>query len=295
MQVKAAQGRALRRKSARDFIISTMSVIALGLNHSTAPLDLRGRFAFAPEQLSTALHGFRERIRAARPARGGAAVHLQPHRAVLRRRARPRPATWCARPSTGWRRRAASAASACCDHTYVLEDRAAARHAFRVASGLDSMVLGEPQILGQMKEAVRQAESAGTLGTHAAPAVPALVLGGQGGAQLHRDRQPFDQHGRGLGAAGVAAVRGPGRDPRALRRRRRDDRTGGHALRGAPAQGHGGGQPHARARREAGQPLRRAGAAPGRPAAACCTSTTRWCPAPPAACRSSAWARSSGR
>ena len=39
------------------------------------------------------------------------------------------------------------------------------RHAFRVASGLDSMVLGEPQILGQMKEAARTAESAGTLGT----------------------------------------------------------------------------------------------------------------------------------
>ena len=39
------------------------------------------------------------------------------------------------------------------------------RHAFRVASGLDSMVLGEPQILGQMKEAARAAESAGTLGT----------------------------------------------------------------------------------------------------------------------------------
>jgi glutamyl-tRNA reductase len=51
------------------------------------------------------------------------------------------------------------------EHTYLLEGGAAARHAFRVASGLDSMVLGEPQILGQMKEAVRQADSAGTLGT----------------------------------------------------------------------------------------------------------------------------------
>ena len=50
-------------------------------------------------------------------------------------------------------------------HTYVMEDRAAARHAFRVASGLDSMVLGEPQILGQMKQAVRLADEAGTLGT----------------------------------------------------------------------------------------------------------------------------------
>jgi glutamyl-tRNA reductase len=49
-------------------------------------------------------------------------------------------------------------------HAYVMEDRAAARHAFRVASGLDSMVLGEPQILGQLKQAVRDADAAGTLG-----------------------------------------------------------------------------------------------------------------------------------
>jgi len=51
------------------------------------------------------------------------------------------------------------------DHSYVMEDRDAARHAFRVAAGLDSMVLGEPQILGQMKQAVRLADEAGTLGT----------------------------------------------------------------------------------------------------------------------------------
>ena len=47
----------------------------------------------------------------------------------------------------------------------MLEGGQAARHAFRVASGLDSMVLGEPQILGQMKQAVREADTAGTLGT----------------------------------------------------------------------------------------------------------------------------------
>jgi glutamyl-tRNA reductase len=46
-----------------------------------------------------------------------------------------------------------------------LHDGLAARHAFRAASGLDSMVLGEPQILGQMKDAVRAAEQAGALGT----------------------------------------------------------------------------------------------------------------------------------
>lgn len=51
-------------------------------------------------------------------------------------------------------------------YLYTLPQDNAVRHAFRVASGLDSMVLGEPQILGQMKDAVRQAEAAGGLGTY---------------------------------------------------------------------------------------------------------------------------------
>src|SRR5687767_15251501 len=51
-------------------------------------------------------------------------------------------------------------------YLYTLPNEQAVRHAFRVASGLDSMVLGEPQILGQMKDAVRQAEAAGGLGTY---------------------------------------------------------------------------------------------------------------------------------
>ena len=50
-------------------------------------------------------------------------------------------------------------------HAYALQGDQAARHIFRVASGLDSMVLGEPQILGQMKDAVRAAEDAGAMGS----------------------------------------------------------------------------------------------------------------------------------
>jgi len=50
-------------------------------------------------------------------------------------------------------------------HTYLLQGNEVARHAFRVASGLDSMVLGEAQILGQLKDAVRAAEQAGALGS----------------------------------------------------------------------------------------------------------------------------------
>jgi glutamyl-tRNA reductase len=49
-------------------------------------------------------------------------------------------------------------------HVYRHADEAAVRHAFRVASGLDSMVLGEPQILGQVKQSLRNAESIGTVG-----------------------------------------------------------------------------------------------------------------------------------
>jgi glutamyl-tRNA reductase len=49
-------------------------------------------------------------------------------------------------------------------HLYTLPHDRAVAHAFRVASGLDSMVLGEPQILGQMKRAVREAEAVGSLG-----------------------------------------------------------------------------------------------------------------------------------
>jgi glutamyl-tRNA reductase len=51
-------------------------------------------------------------------------------------------------------------------HLYMLPHDGAVRHAFRVASGLDSMVLGEPQILGQMKDAARLAEAAGGMGTY---------------------------------------------------------------------------------------------------------------------------------
>ena len=50
------------------------------------------------------------------------------------------------------------------DHIYLKRDREAVRHLFRVASSLDSMVVGEPQILGQIKQAYHQAASAGSMG-----------------------------------------------------------------------------------------------------------------------------------
>ena len=135
-----------------------MAVWALGLNHHTAPLDLRGRFAFALDQIAPALSGLRQ-------------SHTRhPEAAILSTCNRTE--VYCASDSPqidhtlGWLARAGDvSADALRHHTYVLENGQVARHAFRVASGLDSMVLGEPQILGQMKDAVRAAESAGALGS----------------------------------------------------------------------------------------------------------------------------------
>jgi glutamyl-tRNA reductase len=140
-----------------------MSVFTLGLNHTTAPVDLRGRFAFAPEQLSLALRGFRERLSRALPE---AALLSTCNRTELYVAADPTHAQTLIAPALDWlAAQGGVSGDQLRHHTYVLEQRDAARHAFRVASGLDSMVLGEPQILGQMKQAVREADAAGTLGT----------------------------------------------------------------------------------------------------------------------------------
>lgn len=138
-----------------------MSVLTLGLNHATAPLDLRGRFAFSPEQVVPALQAFRQRV----PRAPEVALVSTCNRTELYVADQPHAGALLA-PAVDWLAEVGGVSGQTLrDHAYTLHDGAAARHAFRVASGLDSMVLGEPQILGQMKQAVREADSAGTLGT----------------------------------------------------------------------------------------------------------------------------------
>ncbi len=145
-----------------------MQLLAVGLNHTTAPVSLREKVAFPADQLGQAV------------------------------------ASACAWFDNGDKQAQETAILSTCNRTeiygasandgtietvidatahfladyhklsyadlrpylYALPQDDAVRHAFRVASGLDSMVLGEPQILGQMKDAVRQAEEAGGLGTY---------------------------------------------------------------------------------------------------------------------------------
>ena len=145
-----------------DFIIAAMAVWTLGINHTTAPLDLRGRFAFAIDQLAPTLHGLRSALTGGSAQGPEAAIISTCNRTEI----------YCAgeqqalEHTVDWMARAGGVApSLLRSHAYTLHDGLAARHVFRVASGLDSMVLGEAQILGQMKDAVRVAEQAGALGT----------------------------------------------------------------------------------------------------------------------------------
>jgi len=134
-----------------------MAVWTLGINHTTAPLDLRGRFAFALDQVEPTLRALR------------GSLSRQPEAALISTCNRTE--IYCAgeKPelehTLDWLAQTGGVSSALLrTHSYTLQDDLAARHAFRVASGLDSMVLGETQILGQIKNAVRAAEAAGALG-----------------------------------------------------------------------------------------------------------------------------------
>lgn len=132
-----------------------MHLLAFGLNHQTAPLAIREKLAFPADILPEAL-----RLLTQSQAASEAAIVSTCNRTEI----------YCAAPDPA----AAIAWLAQFHHLspsdiepylYRLDAVDVARHAFRVASGLDSMVLGETQILGQLKDAVRVAQQAGTLGT----------------------------------------------------------------------------------------------------------------------------------
>jgi glutamyl-tRNA reductase len=141
-----------------------MHLLTLGLNHQTAPLALRERAAFLPDEVVGVIGKLRDRLADRR--HGGvreAAIISTCNRTEL----------VCAVETPEHARNSLAAFVAAekqLDHgelaraTYVLPQSEAVRHSFRVASGLDSMVLGEPQILGQIKEAEKLARDAGSMG-----------------------------------------------------------------------------------------------------------------------------------
>jgi glutamyl-tRNA reductase len=131
-----------------------MALFVVGINHHSAPLEIREKLAFPQDRQAQAL--------AELAGQSGVAE------AVLVSTCN-RTEVYCRAdgdaPLRGWLEAQGERAGLnLAAHLYSHADDAATRHAFRVASGLDSMVLGEPQILGQVKQAVRTAQAQGTLG-----------------------------------------------------------------------------------------------------------------------------------
>ncbi|PKO53953.1 MAG: glutamyl-tRNA reductase [Betaproteobacteria bacterium HGW-Betaproteobacteria-20] len=132
-----------------------MQLYVIGVNHTTAPIQIRENVAFNGEHLGSALrelttHGATE-----------AAILSTCNRTEL----------YCStdnpeKPLNWLSQYHKLEMSKLQPYIYTLPNDAAVKHAFRVASGLDSMVLGEAQILGQFKQSVKIAQDAGTLGTH---------------------------------------------------------------------------------------------------------------------------------
>jgi glutamyl-tRNA reductase len=133
-------------------------LLAVGINHKTAPVDLRERLAFPQDDLRAALARLQERAEL-----GEVMVVSTCNRVEV----------YAVGPS--WARCGEAVLQALAElrgvplaeltpHTFVRGEQAAASHIFRVASSLESMVVGEPQILGQVKEAFELAQRSGTVG-----------------------------------------------------------------------------------------------------------------------------------
>lgn len=131
-----------------------MQLYVIGVNHTTAPIQIREHVAFNSDHLGSALHEL---------TNNGA-----PEAAILSTCNRTE--IYCSaedpQKALDWLSQYHHLEKdAIAPYIYTLANDEAVKHAFRVASGLDSMVLGEPQILGQFKQSVKIAQDAGTLGT----------------------------------------------------------------------------------------------------------------------------------
>jgi len=136
-----------------------VDVFTLGLNHVSAPVSVRERVSMPLELVKPAFEGLRS---AFGNSVQEAAILSTCNRTELYCAAEPHVSAQLPQWIAEFNRLESRSLQ---PHLYQYQHNDAVRHAFRVASGLDSMVLGEPQILGQMKDAVRAAEEAGALGT----------------------------------------------------------------------------------------------------------------------------------
>ena len=132
-----------------------MPLQILGLNHNTAPVEIREQVVFSGDDVARALASL-----SALPGVDEALLLSTCNRTEF----------YVISDDNGrshlrdWLQADRALDPSFADSLFTLDDDAAIRHIFRVACGLDSMILGEPQILGQLKDAFRYAQDASTLG-----------------------------------------------------------------------------------------------------------------------------------
>jgi glutamyl-tRNA reductase len=170
-----------------------MAFSILGINHRTAPVSLREKVAFSEERLLAALRALREQV-------GVAEVVIL---------------STCNRTEVYWAGSASGAELSkwleghhgnhldLASSLYVHQEQRAVEHAFSVASGLDSMVLGEAQILGQLKDAYRVAQEAGSTG----PALNKLFQAAFSAAKRVRTETRIGENAVSIASATVSLAR----------------------------------------------------------------------------------------
>jgi len=137
-----------------------MSIVLVGINHKSAPVEVRERLAFTEEACSTGLHALVD----GEIVREGLIVSTCNRVEVLAETASERLSDTIERVNQFLSRTDSLPRSFFETHLYQHTDDEAVRHLFRVTSSLDSMVVGEPQVLGQVRRAYSIALEAGTAG-----------------------------------------------------------------------------------------------------------------------------------
>ena len=135
---------------------NSMELIVIGINHKTAPVGLREKVAFAPEQMGHALNDLKTSESLHEVAILSTCNRTEIYAIDPGNRARGVP-DWLARYHS-------VSMESLADSIYIHSGEESIKHLLRVAAGLDSMVLGEPQILGQVKDCFSQAKVHHTVG-----------------------------------------------------------------------------------------------------------------------------------
>jgi len=171
----------------------SLVLTCVGLNHQTSPIEEREQLAFSSDALPNALAVLGEVLR-------GAAIISTCNRTELY-------ATVPHQPAQGPRLikmlNSVKGTRIDASHFYFLQHDEAVHHLFRVAAGVDSMVLGEPQILGQVRDAMSAATDAGTLnGVLSRVLHNAIAVGKRARTETHISRNAVS-----VGSAAVALAR----------------------------------------------------------------------------------------